>query len=65
MGYDLSFDCDLPIDCDDEYWENEDPEKAFKQPPGIPSKIAFFRSLIKLTEIHCAAQWAFVSGHSL
>ncbi|TEB23521.1 hypothetical protein FA13DRAFT_1778290 [Coprinellus micaceus] len=57
----VDFDCELPIDCDDEYWETEDPEKAFKQPPGIPSKISFFRSLIKLIEIHCAAQRSFYS----
>ncbi|KAF5349865.1 hypothetical protein D9758_014004 [Tetrapyrgos nigripes] len=28
------FDIDLPVQCDDEYWEHPDPELAFKQPPG-------------------------------
>jgi hypothetical protein len=42
---------DLPTDCDDEYWENDDPNLAFKQPPGKPSKVAFFISLIKQQEI--------------
>jgi hypothetical protein len=47
----FSFDVDLPTDCDDEYWENDDPNLAFKQPPGKPSKVAFFISLIKQQEI--------------
>ncbi|KAL0574501.1 Gypsy retrotransposon integrase-like protein 1, partial [Marasmius crinis-equi] len=28
------FDLPLPIECDDEFWETEDPEMAFKQPLG-------------------------------
>lgn len=56
-----SFDVDPPIDCDDEYWENPDPALAFKQPEGKPSKLSFFLSLLKLTEIHYATQRAFVS----
>lgn len=36
---------------DDEYWETEDPEKAFHQPSGKPSTIAAFNSYIKLTQI--------------
>jgi hypothetical protein len=46
-----SFDVDLPKDCDDEYWETDDPELAFKQPLGKPSKVAFFISLIRQQEI--------------
>ena len=44
-----SFDLELPMECDDEYWE--DPEKAFKQPPGKPSKVSFFVSYLKLNQI--------------
>ncbi|KAJ2915986.1 hypothetical protein MD484_g4433, partial [Candolleomyces efflorescens] len=55
------FDVDPPIDCDDEYWENPDPALAFKQPEGKPSKMSFFLSLLKLTEIHYATQRAFYS----
>jgi hypothetical protein len=47
----FSFDVDLPTDCDDEYWETDDPELAFKQPPGKPSKVAFFISLLRQQEI--------------
>ncbi|KAF9533926.1 fungal-specific transcription factor domain-containing protein, partial [Crepidotus variabilis] len=48
---DEDFDLDLPIDCDDEYWDNEDPHQRFIQPKGKPSKIAAFISMIKLTQI--------------
>ncbi|OCH92284.1 hypothetical protein OBBRIDRAFT_791396 [Obba rivulosa] len=44
-------DLDLPVEVDDEYWENEDPELAFRQPPDKPSKISFFVSWIKLSQI--------------
>ncbi|KAF4563342.1 hypothetical protein EYR36_003785 [Pleurotus pulmonarius] len=41
----------LPLEVDDEYWENEDPSLAFKQPPDKPSKVAFFNSWAKLSQI--------------
>ncbi|KAI5890685.1 uncharacterized protein SCHCODRAFT_02351135 [Schizophyllum commune H4-8] len=49
-----NFDLDLPIACDDEYWETGDPATAFKQPPGHPSKIEFFNHYLKLMEIYTA-----------
>ncbi|PPQ77624.1 hypothetical protein CVT25_011235 [Psilocybe cyanescens] len=48
---DEDFDLDLPIDCDDEYWENEDPEKRFKQPPNKPSLVSAFIMYLKLHQI--------------
>ncbi|KAI6040273.1 fungal-specific transcription factor domain-containing protein [Pisolithus marmoratus] len=45
------FDVDLPLEVDDEYWETEDPEHAFQQPPGKPAKVAAFNSYLKLTRI--------------
>jgi hypothetical protein len=56
-----SFDVDLPTDCDDEYWETDDPDLAFKQPPGKPSKVAFFISLIRQQEIVAFALRTIVS----
>ncbi|KAJ7772586.1 fungal-specific transcription factor domain-containing protein [Mycena maculata] len=50
------FDLDLPIECDDIYWENSDPEKAFKQPSGIPSVLAYLTCYIKLLDILGFAQ---------
>ncbi|KZT23297.1 hypothetical protein NEOLEDRAFT_1180171 [Neolentinus lepideus HHB14362 ss-1] len=49
------FDLDLPAECDDEYWLNPDPEKAFKQPPDKPSKLAYFNSYLKLNQILACA----------
>ncbi|KAK7043241.1 Gypsy retrotransposon integrase-like protein 1 [Paramarasmius palmivorus] len=49
------FDTELPIDCDDEYWENPDPDLAFKQPAHIPSRSSAFISLVKLYDISAFA----------
>ncbi|KAJ7091086.1 hypothetical protein C8R44DRAFT_990636 [Mycena epipterygia] len=43
------FDVDPPIECDDEYWD--DPTHPFQQPPGVPSRIAFFNALLRLSHI--------------
>ncbi|KZT07891.1 uncharacterized protein LAESUDRAFT_724358 [Laetiporus sulphureus 93-53] len=51
MIQDDDFDLDLPIECDDEYWTNPDPDLAFKQPAGKPSVMAFFNCLIRLQRI--------------
>lgn len=47
----FSFDADLPIDCDDEYWEQGDPELAFEQPPGKPSTMSYWTCYLKLANI--------------
>ncbi|KAJ7925130.1 fungal-specific transcription factor domain-containing protein [Mycena leptocephala] len=44
-------DAELPIECDDEFWENEDPTKAFVQPEGKPSRITFFNCYLRLNNI--------------
>jgi hypothetical protein len=46
----------LPLNCDDEYLEHPDPEKAFKQPAGVPSKIDYFISIIRLNQILAFSQ---------
>ncbi|KAJ7494849.1 fungal-specific transcription factor domain-containing protein [Mycena galericulata] len=43
------FDIDPPIECDDEYWEH--PTHPFQQPSGIPSRIVFFNTLLRLNHI--------------
>ncbi|KAJ6550162.1 fungal-specific transcription factor domain-containing protein [Mycena capillaripes] len=50
MQYD-DFDIDLPTEVDDEYWEHEDPTRAFCQPPGRPSRVAFFNAFLRLNNI--------------
>ncbi|THH00006.1 hypothetical protein EW026_g2466 [Hermanssonia centrifuga] len=54
--HDEDFDLDLPVECDDEYWINEeDPKLAFKQPPGKPSIVAYFNCHLRLNMIHAFA----------
>ncbi|KAJ3510031.1 hypothetical protein NLJ89_g4903 [Agrocybe chaxingu] len=45
------YDLDMPIDCDDEYWEHPDLEKRFKQPLDKPSLISAFIQQLKLMQI--------------
>ncbi|KAA1473897.1 hypothetical protein DENSPDRAFT_931268 [Dentipellis sp. KUC8613] len=45
------FDVPLPLEVDDEYWENEDPKLAFKQPPGKPSALTAYVLWLKITDI--------------
>lgn len=47
----FSFDLDLPIECDDEYWDNPNPELRFKQPEGKPSLITAFALTIRFNQI--------------
>ncbi|KAJ7738759.1 fungal-specific transcription factor domain-containing protein [Mycena metata] len=47
------FDQDLPIDCDDEFWDLSGPNK-FQQPKNKPSEISYFISYAKLLEIQAA-----------
>ncbi|KAJ3724808.1 fungal-specific transcription factor domain-containing protein [Lentinula raphanica] len=49
---DEDFDCELPLECDDEYWENPQyPELSFKQPANKPALISCFNSHLRLCEI--------------
>ncbi|KAI0298020.1 fungal-specific transcription factor domain-containing protein [Multifurca ochricompacta] len=50
-----NYDVDLPIECDDEYWENADPALAFKQPEGKPSQVSYFNHLIRINLLHSHA----------
>ncbi|KAJ3793177.1 fungal-specific transcription factor domain-containing protein [Lentinula aff. detonsa] len=50
------YDLDLPIECDDEFWEHPDPEQAFKQPQGRPSLMTFWTTHLKLMDILAFAQ---------
>lgn len=46
-----SFDIELPTECDDEYWEDKLPLQVASQPPGLPSRVAFFNSYLRLNNI--------------
>ncbi|KAF8198786.1 hypothetical protein K438DRAFT_1672236 [Mycena galopus ATCC 62051] len=43
------FDAELPLEVDDEYWD--DPTHPFQQPPHKPSRIAYFNALLGLNHI--------------
>ncbi|KAL7280934.1 hypothetical protein ACG7TL_005883 [Trametes sanguinea] len=45
------YDVALPTECDDEYWVNDDPRLAFKQPPGKPSTVSFYVTCLRLSKI--------------
>ncbi|KAG2008320.1 nuclear protein [Coprinopsis cinerea AmutBmut pab1-1] len=49
--YGEDIDVDYPVECDDEYWETEDPTQAFRQPPDRPSFMSAFLSYLGLCDI--------------
>lgn len=51
VPYIHSFDLDLPMEVDDEYWEHPDPDQAFKQPPNKPSLVTFFNCYLRLNQV--------------
>jgi hypothetical protein len=57
-----SFDIDLPIECDDEYWYPEDTTLAFKQPLGKASRTSYFIQAIRLRLIHLRVMRRLVSA---
>ncbi|KAJ7680622.1 fungal-specific transcription factor domain-containing protein [Mycena polygramma] len=54
--HDRDFDQDLPIECDDEYWDAN-----FKQPKDRPSELSYFICYAKLLEIQAAVTTAIYS----
>ncbi|KAF9463753.1 fungal-specific transcription factor domain-containing protein [Collybia nuda] len=49
--HDEEFDLDMPIECDDVYWEHRDPQQCFKQQSKRPSVITYFCLYIRLSQI--------------
>ncbi|KAK1229597.1 Gypsy retrotransposon integrase-like protein 1 [Marasmius sp. AFHP31] len=51
------YDVELPVECDDEYWEHPGVSgKRFVQPDGQPSSLSYFLALLRLLEIVGQAQ---------
>lgn len=46
-----SFDLDLPLEVDDQYFESADPAQAFKQPLDKPARVAYFTAATKMSRI--------------
>ncbi|KAI0288527.1 fungal-specific transcription factor domain-containing protein [Russula brevipes] len=53
------FNVEYPLEVDDEFWENDDPQLAFRQPPDKPSTIAVFNLWLKLTDFTASALHSF------
>ncbi|GJE87560.1 fungal-specific transcription factor domain-containing protein [Phanerochaete sordida] len=49
------FDCELPQEVDDEYWDTGNPATDFKQPEDQPSTVAYFNQSVKLSAITSSA----------
>ncbi|KAF8978755.1 hypothetical protein BDQ17DRAFT_1439919, partial [Cyathus striatus] len=58
---DDDFDLDIPMECDDEFWEHPDPEQRFKQPAGIPSTVSAFNQQLRLNRIMAFALFTIYS----
>ncbi|KAF8125015.1 fungal-specific transcription factor domain-containing protein [Mycena galopus ATCC 62051] len=54
LMHDQDFDQELPVECDDEYWDFPGPQN-FKQPKDKPSRLSYFICYAKLLEIQAAA----------
>jgi hypothetical protein len=52
---------EYPLEVDDDFWENDDPQLAFRQPPDKPSTIAVFNLWLRLTDFTASALHSFVS----
>ncbi|KAF9256386.1 hypothetical protein L218DRAFT_966392 [Marasmius fiardii PR-910] len=45
------YDIEYPTECDDEYWDLDDPNLAWKQPESKPSSVSCWIQMLKLFEI--------------
>ncbi|KAF8271533.1 fungal-specific transcription factor domain-containing protein [Lactarius quietus] len=44
------FDAEYPLEVDDDFWENDDPQHAFMQPSDKPSTVIAFNLWLRLTD---------------
>ena len=67
LGYPLcsdgghSFDLDLPVECDDEYWVQSGNSLHFEQPIGKEPTVAYFNCFLRLNQIQAFAMRTVVS----
>ncbi|KAI0058085.1 hypothetical protein BV25DRAFT_1811483 [Artomyces pyxidatus] len=59
------YDAELPLEVDDEYWENEDPALAFKQPSGKPSMVTGYNIWLRLSDILAYVMRVFCAPDSM
>ncbi|KAF8482796.1 fungal-specific transcription factor domain-containing protein [Russula ochroleuca] len=57
------FTAEFPLEVDDDFWENDDPQRSFRQPPDRPSTVTAFNLWLQLTDFAASALHCFVSHH--
>jgi len=53
------FNAEYPLEVDDDFWENEDPQLAFRQPPDKLSTVTAFNLWLRLTDFTASALHCF------
>ncbi|KAL0068157.1 Gypsy retrotransposon integrase-like protein 1 [Marasmius tenuissimus] len=56
----IDYNQEFPLEVDDEYWEDSDPDKCFKQPPDKPSTITFWVQFLKILRVLGIAQRSYL-----
>jgi hypothetical protein len=56
-----SFTAEYPLEIDDDFWENDDPQLSFQQPLDKPSSVTAFNLWLQLTDFTASALHCFVS----
>jgi hypothetical protein len=56
-----SFTAEYPLEVDDNFWDNNDPQLSFQQPPDKPSTVTAFILWLQLTDFTASALHYFVS----
>jgi hypothetical protein len=59
--YTGSFTAEFPLEVDDDFWENDDLQRSFRQPPDRPSTVTAFNLWLQLTNFTASALHCFVS----
>ena len=56
-----SFNAEYPLEVDDDFWENDDPQLAFVQPSDKPSTVITFNLWLRLTDFAASTLQSLVS----
>ncbi len=56
-----SFNAEYPLEVDDDFWENDNPQLAFVQPSDKPSTVIAFNLWLRLTDFAASTSQSLVS----
>jgi hypothetical protein len=57
-----SFNAEYPLEVDDDFWENDNPQLAFVQPSDKPSTVITFNLWLRLTDFAASTLQSVVSS---